>query len=498
MSIRGQQVYDQIGETVPFEVGFNRELAGSVEGLRNSTPPPAQIIENSPVPALKTSSTMPPKLMPSKPLVTATTQQPINNYNQLVFQVAKEEEKEEIEEVEVPKTYAKGNSAEEMNQILFDLLDSKPVEISCALECKEYYAKLNPTDEEFNYKSDMEVVYQTKKGWTASNNLKIKYTRWGPETAKIKLLLIHDLLDCRVSWWCAQKLLSAFCDTISVDLLGSGESLMPRGINNTQMGDKYAAPFPWSYASHAEYLIPLCQTIWPGEKFYIAGVDHGAQIAATIASLTDSVSGLVMISPPGFHSDSFPGTQYLDIYEMRKLVNDGMLENLPISFTARIRDLLLGALGKTEDRATSVTVKKILEQYENVDRKRILIDQITFMAENPYQEFPVTDSNEDGLDVQDILVPCHIVVGSNDRVCNPEHKYLYPAVYYNSEVSILTLQHLGHLIHLESPKTIAEIILNFIRSQEGYDSLDDIFLGFLGSNEGNEAQILDGLRKLYL
>ena len=493
-SVNGQQVYDEIGKTLPFEIGFNRQLSGSVEGLRNSTPPPAQIIETSPPPSLRTSSLVPPKLMPERPLVTSATSQPINNYNQLIVQVKQEDE---IEEIEVPKTYVKGYSAEEMNRKLFEILTSKSTNISCALECRDYYSASNPIDGEFRYKSDIEMVHQTERGWVSSNVFKIKYTRWGDENAKIKILLLHDLLDSRISWWCSQKLLSSFFDTLAVDLVGTGGSSMPRGINNPEGGENLAGPFPWSYAMHAEYLISMCQTMWPGEKFYIVGVDHGSQIAATMASVSDSVAGIIMISPPGFHSNSFPGTQYLDIYEMRKLTNDGMLENLPISFTARIRDLILSALTKTEDRTTNTTIKKVLEQYESTDRKRILIDQITFMAENPYQEFPVTEMNEDGLDVDDILVPCHIVVGSNDRVCNPEHKHLYPAVYYNSEVSILTLQNLGHLIHLESPRTISEVIINFIRSKEGYDSLNDSFMGFLGNNEGNEKEILDGLRKLY-
>src|SRR5579885_764163 len=442
-----QQIYDQIGKSVPYQVGFNQRISGGREGLLLTTPPPKQVVLNEPPPALETKPTFNDVLtktsipirtgtQPPQLLVTAKEQsaQPAQCPAPIVNCTPGEPKiVEKIVEVDrkVEKVNPKGLSNEDMNRKLFGILNSKPVDISCACEAYDYYSMTNPSQGEFKWNSDIEIVYREQpiikhdnileimnndnpNPWRKTKELTISYSRWSPNPngkTPVRLLLIHDFLDSKESWWCTQKLLSPFFDTVSVDLIGTGESIMPRAVTS----DEESENVPWSYMFHAQYLSALANTLWPGEQYYIAGIDFGGQIASTIASISKQVDGIIMINPPGFHRNTFPGIQYLDFYEMRKITSDESLNNLPISFTARVRDLLTGALKSSEcDGRNNSTLKLILKQYTNLDRKRILIDQVVAFSQLPYQEYPKTDNNQQGLEIENITAATLIVTGQND------------------------------------------------------------------------------------
>jgi pimeloyl-ACP methyl ester carboxylesterase len=533
-NITQQQILDQVGKSIPYQVGFNKRLAGGRDAVLLTTPPPRTVVLNSPPPPLQTAVNLDDVLTKgSLPIVRGNYSSP----QQLVtvIPITNEIKQAPVATPEVvcpecptcaiaeERENPKGYNDDQMNRTLFDILTTKPVDISCACEAFDYYSMTNPLEGEFTWKSEMEFVYRDQpkitndnildimnnpntNQWKTSNELKISYSRWSPDSNSkyannnnpIRILLIHDMLDSKESWWCSQKLLSPFFDTISIDLIGTGDSMLPRGLNVQESNEKDAQSMPWSYNFHATYLVALAETLWPGETYYVVGANFGGQIAASMSSISEQIKGFIMINPPGFHKNNFPGIQYLDFYEMRKITSDEILSNSQISFTARVRDLLISSLkGGDCDSRNNSTLKLILKQYVNLDRKRILIDQIVAFSETPYQEFPQTNNNSTGLAVQDIKAPCLIVTGQGDVVSTPENRHLYPIVYYKSEVSTIAIPHIGHLIHIENPKIIAEIILNFIRQKEGIEKLKDAFIGFLGTTTGNEIQIISKLRNLY-
>lgn len=503
-----QSVFDQMGKSMPLEIGHDRLLSGTRAGVSLSSPIPKQVMIREPIPAPRltpsfgdvlTKSALPAVVGPDGQYLITT---------QVGTPAVEEAVKKDPEEVVC--TGPQGLCFPEVNQALFDILMSKPVDISCARDIWEFYPISNPSEGKFTWKHDREFIYRKdeRSPYESSYDFTLEYSRWGPrsdtnaEKSPPRVLLVHDALDSRRSWWCCQKHLSSFCDVVSVDLLGSGGSTKPRGLNTSSTGSGMADPFPWSFRMHAQYLVGMAQVFWPNESFFVAGVGWGAQIAASMATITDRISGFIMINPPGFDKNAHPELHYADIYNLARVQTDEELNNLSVSFSGRVRDCLIRSFSSSDlghsgrDSATSSTLRLVLDQYSHLDRRRVLLDQLVANANMQYQEFPATDENNNGLAVEYIESPCIVVSGTNDIIYPPEHRNIYPAVYYNSKVETRSID-TGHLAHIESPKLVAEIILDFIREKLGFDRLGDAFIGFTGSSSGNERAIIDGLRSLY-
>ena len=510
-----QTIFDQMGKSVPLEIGFDRSLAGSREGVTLTTPIPKLNIMNEPISPLTatpyfgdvlTRSSIPTfSGMGAVPPQYAIVQQatPLKQ-----IPMAPPESPPEEEKCSGPG----GLCPEASRKALFDLLTADPVDISCACNTWEYYPLSNPSDGDFTWKAGLEFIYRSdQQVYVSADTYTLKYSRWTTKQSPgdsstpsgPKILLLHDALDSRKSWWCCQKLLSPFADTISVDLLGSGESLKPRGLNVSTGNTGGADPFPWSYALHAQYLIGMANVIWPVDNYFVVGVGWGAQIAATMAAMSPKVAGVIMINPPGFGKNTHPELYYSDITSLGNVTFDPDFDRIPVSYIGRIRDCLISSLSSSDshhsgrDTATTSTIRLVLEQYSDLDRKRVLVDQIMSFANLGYQELPKTPDNDDGLEIDKITAPVLVVSGGNDIIYPPEHRHLYPAVYYNSTVQTSYMPNVGHLLHIEAPRALAETIIGFIRQQVGFSSLNDAFIGFSGSSQGNERAIVEGLRSLY-
>jgi len=434
------------------------------------------------------------KPIEEKVLMTATTE---------VLEKPKEEMKVE-EKVVCKRETPKGLSDEDMNQTLLNILLSKGPGISCACDAWDFYPLANPSEGEYTWKSGAEIVYREseKDSWMSTKDYRIKYSRWSPKYSEDsfrkpqRVILLHDAIDSRKAWWCVQKLLSPFFDTVSIDLLGSGESMKPRGL-------KQGGNFPWLYEAHALYLNDMAGALWPGDDFYVAGVGWGAQIAACMASGNQRVKGFIMINPPGFVEKNHPEAHYLDFYHLRGIESDEQFNKLPTCMTSRARDILVLGLSSSDtgfsgrDSATATNIKLLLEQYMSLDRQRVFIDQMVSISKHTMQEFPKTKGNPLGLKVDNIKAPCLVISGGNDIFYPPEHRNLYPYIYYKSVVETSYFKELGHFAHIEDPKLVAEAILDFIREKSGVSHLQMPFIGFLGGSQGNEISIMRGLKSLY-
>jgi pimeloyl-ACP methyl ester carboxylesterase len=503
-----QTIFDQMGKSIPLEIGFDRRLSGSREGVSLTSPIPNQIVLNEPVPPMTTISDF-------SEVLTKSSIPNVNNMgilgNRFIITTDKSNQDENDESSEAEKKTCDGPGQlcpNEINDKLYKILTTDPIEISCACATWEFYPLTNPREGIIKWKSDMEFIHRSSEQdeFMSDQVYELAYSRWSPKSGNTnapKLLLLHDALDSRKSWWCAQKMLSPFVDVISIDILGSGDSTKPRGLNIPSRDGKTAVNFPWSFETHAEYLIGVANVFWPGEKYFVAGTGWGAQIAAFMASKSENVLGIVMINPPGFSKDIHPELQYSDLYHLAKFVSDQDLESMPVSFIGRVRDCVISEFGSSDlghsgrDAASMATLKLILDQYKSLDRQRVLIDQLVSISNKQYQEFPKTDQNKHGLSVESILANVVIVSGGNDNLYPPEHRNLYPFIYYASTVSTRYVENMGHLAHIEKPKVIAEIILDAIRTKLGFIGLQDAFIGFLGSSQGNERGLVNDFRSFY-
>jgi len=498
-------IYEQFNRALPLEIGFDRSLAGT-PATRLTTPIPPVYSYPTMVPV--------PTANPSFDDVVTKSMMPALVTTQVASTASRKPIVEQVVEprVELPEQChgPAGLCPPEANQRLFDLLVSKGPGIACACDPWEFYRMTNPTQGTFKWKFDEPMIVRNANasGFDSTDQAELFYSRWGPKSGAKgapKLLLLHDVLDCRKTWWCTQKMLSPFMDTVSIDLLGSGESTKPRSLNRTADDESETMPFPWSYELHARYLLDLAQILWPGEKFFVAGVGWGAQIAAVMASMaSDVLDGIMMVNPPGFGTDIHPEFAYVDISQLAAVKSELDLANSHVSFVGRVRSSILLSLSSSDsghggrDAATSTALKLILEQYTDLDRQAVLLEQFIAIGRLGLLELPRTKENENGLDVENITCPVMIVSGGNDLVYPPEHRNLYPAIYYSTMATTLLIPDCGHLIHLENPKVLAEIILDFIRSKVGFAGLKDAFIGFVGASQGNEKALVEGLKDIYL
>lgn len=518
---------------MPLEIGHDRRASGyratinatpipPVNKVLTPIPPPTagysldDVLTKSSIPLFNVESTQYQPLVTTIPLIPgAPTVEPTIPGLPAAekFQAADAEEEpgeEVVPEVEEPeKTGCDGPQnlcPRELNQILYRLLTSEiEPQINCPGDRFELYQNGDPMEADFTYKAVHEFIHRETNDaeFTASSTVKLRYSQWGPapsENAKlpVRLLLLHDALDSRKGWWCCQKLLSPFIDTLSVDLLGSGESSRPRGINIKSSTDNTEESttelVPWSYEFHAQYLIEMVRVIWPTEKVYVAGVGWGAQIAITMASLSDVIAGVIMVNPPSLTRTIHPELAYLGIYHLARIPSDELLDGSHVSVVHLIREVLMRNLQGANSQAS---LSLILDQYCSLDRKRVLIDQIVSTSNFRYQELPRTDENIYGLQIENVKASVLVVSSAKDQIYPVNTSHLYPIVYYNTLVKVQTIENTGHFAQLDRPESLSEIIIDFIRQNVGVGGLKDVFLGFGPVGQPSEKKMVNGFRDLY-
>lgn len=492
------QIYDQFNRSLPLEIGHDRRLTG-LAATRTTTPIPPlnnyQYVVPEPIMQPSLDSVVTKSMLPypqSQQLVTTQVQGPT---------VAPEP----VVEKTVPKPKVETDYSA-INEKLFELLTTNGPGISCPGDRCSIYKSTKPQEGTFNWQFDEELLCRSKAGnpFVATKECEIGYTRWGPVKTSTRLLLLHDALDSRKSWWCVQKSTSPFVDTIAVDLLGSGDSSKPRGLNRPVKGGDVAEQFPWSFEIHAMYLLSMARFFWPEDKFYIVGLGWGAQIAAVMASLApNDVAGLIMINPPGFGKNIHPETAYADISQFATIQSEKQMMESQVSFIGRVRSVMIenfnsgGCRGSCNHAPLINGLNPILEQYSDLDRRMVLVEQLQAFGNGSTFELPRTSENVDGLEVEKIVSPVCILASEGDLVYGAEHRNLYPVVYYNAVVNVNHVMRGGHFLNLENPDCVSEVILNFIRSQSEFSSLSDAFVGFEGFSGLDTTRLVMGLRDMY-
>lgn len=505
-------IYDQFGRSVPLEIGFDRRLGGTA-ATRLTNPIPPMIQYPTMIPGATMQSSFDDIVTKSMlPLPTTQVLMPSGNQPRVAPQPLDQKVEEKTAPPEKPCSGPGGLCPEEANARLFEIFSQKGTGIPCLCGDWDLYEAGKPVESVFRLKLDQEVIVrsnpevQRDQAFTKTQDVELAFTRWGPAkgTQAPKLLLLHDVLDCRKAWWCAQESLAPFVETIAIDLLGSGDSGKPRGLNQATEMAGIADPFPWSFEAHAQYLLEVTTSVWPTQQFFVAGVGWGAQIAAVMATLDSQiVSGVVLINPPGLAPEIHPEVAYDEIVNLGKIKSELDLENSGHSVLGIVRRSLLeslvpsGSLGSGRSDVSETILKLVLEQYRDLDRQMILIEQISRSGKLGPVELPRTAENDGGIENHKLKCPVLVVSCAQDHIYPAEHRNFYPAIYYNASVATKMIPDGGHLLHLEKPCVVTEIILDFVRREVGFDALGDAFIGKDGSTQGHERAVVQGLRELY-
>jgi pimeloyl-ACP methyl ester carboxylesterase len=372
----------------------------------------------------------------------------------------------------------------------------------------------------------------------------IEYTRMGHTLHKEHIptvLFLHGVPTNRRQWYDVQRRVASFFPTISIDMLGMGESAKPLDYEL------------WDWASDADYIRNMMNELLGGEKFVFVADDWGGGILATYAGkypetllchiLQDPISldgypvkeieaiGRASGLPydPKTRNDptknpyaaamgAFDQTLWqiykTMVYNADKVYNQRSLR--PISFPymaldyARPGPLDLETLKKEASRTgdysevrdaptkdefgfTPVNPKSALKMHAI----RVLSQRASLLSSSLLLPFDKKE-NPKGVNYLKTETPVLILWGDYDNMMPPEQAYRFAIVYAEAKVDLHTIKDAGHFAATDQPKVVTETILNFLRRELGWKRMGDVYLGH-GSNriwKGDEEHVIKAVRDI--
>jgi len=407
---------------------------------------------------------------------------------------------------------------------LYDALSHPPERAAATneVDLSIYREAGKPIFGTFQYTAPMEGLvlvdppHGTEAKWT--NQFEIAYTKMGVKGPVV--LFLHGVPTNRRQWEGVQKHVSRFARTISIDMLGMGESTKPR------MYGRKKDPSPndaWFWKNDVEYIEQLMQREYPGEKFIFVADDWGGGIASQFASKYDDdrLAALIELDPIAFdgypvneiqaigRASMIPNTVEGDkqfaaafgafdqtlVQILKTMVHDPAvynqynLRNLAFPYVDVDYERNTTGDGKTEV-ATSATMGL---KMHNI---RVLADRAAVLS--PSQLLPYhPEKNPEGVKYSEITVPTLIMWGEYDNMMPALQTQRYANALGTDDVQVTYVPRAGHFAAEDQPRYVADTIVNFLRRVVGRSNLADINLGNEGIWKGDEAAMIEDLREIH-
>jgi pimeloyl-ACP methyl ester carboxylesterase len=406
---------------------------------------------------------------------------------------------------------------------LYDALSHPPERAAATneVDLSIYREAGKPIFETFKYTAPMEGLvlvdppHGTETKWT--NQFEIAYTKMGVKGPVV--LFLHGVPTNRRQWEGVQEHVSRFARTISIDMLGMGESTKPRmyGRKNDQSPND-----AWYWKNDVEYIEQLMQREYPGEKFIFVADDWGGGVASQYASKYDDdrLAALIELDPVAFdgypvneiqaigRASMIPNTAEGDkqfaaafgafdqtlVQILKTMVHDPAVYNQynlrNLAFPYVDVDYERNTLGDGADVATSATMGL---KMHNI---RVLADRAAVLS--PSQLLPYhPEKNPEGVKYSEITIPTLIMWGEYDNMMPALQTQRYANVLGTDDVQITYVPRAGHFAAEDQPRYVADTIVNFLRRVVGRSNLADINLGNEGIWKGDEAAMIEDLREIH-
>jgi len=405
---------------------------------------------------------------------------------------------------------------------LYDALSRPPVRAAGNDVDPTIYRDAGPTTYgRFAFKAPAEGLVQT--GWPDdprthwADDFGIAWTKVGDKGPLV--LLIHGVPCNRAQWEEVQRHLGRFCETISIDMLGMGESTKPRMYGRR---DDDRPNDLWHWDKDVDYIEKLMQHEYPGRKFVLIADDWGSGIASHYAARhNDRLHALVQLDAVAF--DGYPVNEIQAIGRASQIPNTpegdqqfaqafGAFDQTMVQILkSMVRDpgvynqyklrLLTFPYVETDyernragdglsDVAKSVTMRL---NFHNI---RVLADRAAVLS--PHLLLPYHPTKcPNGVDYSRITVPCLIAWGESDNMMPAAQTQRFAHVLGTDDVQVAEIPRAGHFAHTDQPLLTADLVVNFIRRVLGRDALADIYLGNHGIWKGDEREMIEDLRRIY-
>ncbi len=383
----------------------------------------------------------------------------------------------------------------------------------------------HPTYGTFEYAAPADGLVQVdpphgrETHWT--REFEIAWTKWGAKGPLV--LFLHGVPTNRAQWEPIQKHVARFCRTISIDMLGMGESTKPRlyGRKNDPAKDPGRNEL-WYWKSDVDYIEKLMQHEFPGEKFIFVADDWGSGINSHYAArYPERLEGFVQLDAIAF--DGYP------VNEIQAIGRAAQIPNTPDGDTTFAT--LFGAFDQTlvQIYKTMVYDPNVYNQYKlrwitfpyvDVDYERNAAgDGVTDVAKSstlrlklhnirvlteraailsPALLLPYDASrNPEGVRYENITVPSLIMWGEYDNMMPAAQAERFANVLGTDDVQITYVPRAGHFAGTDNPRVVADSIVDFVRRVKGRRALADINLGNQGIWKGDERLMIQDLRAIY-
>lgn len=352
-----------------------------------------------------------------------------------------------------------------------------------------------------------------------TDTFEIAYTQIGDKGPVI--LFLHGVPTNRRQWWPIQKLISPFARTISIDMLGMGDSSKPLNYGKDQSrpdgtvnneGNK-----PWDWIFDIQYVDQVMNQLYPGEKFVFIADDWGSGINSHYASrLNNRLLAFIQLDPISF--DGYPVSEIQAIGRASQIKDDTQFQMAMGAIDQTMVQIFKTMVHKPDDVYNQYSLRAIKHPYIDVDYERskyeagedadslslrLKWDAIRVLADraailSPALLLPYDYAkNPKGVQYENITVPTLILWGEKDNMMPPMQIYRFFWAMSNSRVSTSLIKDAGHFAGTDQPERVAEEILNFLSRELGRQALADIFIGYTGIWKGDEYNMIKDLRKLY-
>jgi len=354
-----------------------------------------------------------------------------------------------------------------------------------------------------------------KTEWTDA--FEIAYTQIGD--AGPLCLFIHGVPCNRAQWEEVQRHVARFCETISIDMLGMGESSQPRMYGHKEKGEDNDC---WHWQYDVDYIEELMQSLYPGRKFILIADDWGSGIASHYAARhNDRLLGLVQLDAITF--DGYPVNEIQAIgrgslipdtpegdqkfAEMFADFDQKMVQILKsmvyfsgvynqyklrlLTFPYVDVDYERNAKGDgVSDVAKSTTMRLCLHNMRVLADRAAILSPALLLPHHPKK-------NPNGCAYENITVPCLIAWGQYDTMMPAAQTQRFAYVLGTDDVQVHYIPNAGHFAHTDQPLYTADTIVNFVRRVVGRENLADINLGNEGIWKGDEREMIRDLRNVY-
>ncbi|MDT8310318.1 MAG: alpha/beta hydrolase [Methylophaga sp.] len=356
----------------------------------------------------------------------------------------------------------------------------------------------------------------TETKWT--NAFEIAYTKMGVKGPIV--LFLHGVPTNRRQWEGVQHHVSRFARTISIDMLGMGESTKPRMYgkkNDKALNDR------WFWKHDTDYIEKLMQHEYPGEKFIFVADDWGAGIATHYAAKYNDKRLHALIEQDPIAFDGYPVNE-IQAVGRASLIPNTIEGDAQFAAAMGAFDQTLVQILKTMVHVPAVynqyNMRNLVFPYVDVDYARnptgdgitdtassismkLKLHNIRVLADraavlSPSQLLPYhAEKNPEGVDYNGITIPTLIMWGEYDNMMPAAQTQRYANILGTDDVQITYIPRAGHFPAEDQPELVADTIVNFVRRVMGRSAMADINLGNDGIWKGDEHKMIKDLRVIH-